>query len=121
MEKKIMPPKDEILLGVTEIYLDGEKITDSNPFGFSLDEPDMDNEPVYTNETYTFNGSVYLTDSAINALLTPKGEYDMICTEIDGLKYTFTNGKDFIKFELKEMTDYSRDIRIGSKYSFKFD
>lgn len=115
-----MPPKDEELFGVTEIYLDGEKISVSNPFRFSLDEPEKESEFMFTNETYTVEGSVELTDDLIQ-LFTPKDAYQMVCTEIDGLKYTFTNGEDSFKFELKEMADNYKDIRVGSVYDFKFD
>lgn len=114
-KKIVMPPKDEELFGFTEIYLEGEMIAESNPLGLSLSNPVEENEPTITNDTYSFESVIGLSGD-LKELLRPRQSYDMVCTEINGLKYTFTDGNDKIVMEYKYLTDEIRKIQVGVAY-----
>lgn len=115
-----MPQKDEELFGVTEIYLDGEKITESNPFGFSVEKPsELNNGYVLEIDKDTFEAQFEIAQGSLKELLTPKYQYDLACIEIDGLKYTFTDGRDTIKIEFREIDDEIAKIKLGTTYSFR--
>lgn len=117
MEEEItMHPKDK-LFGATEIWIDGEKITSSNPFGFSIDQPKENEDTVFLNNTFSFEGAVELSEEARRIFYKHEDFYDMVCINIDGLKYTFSDGKDSkIEMEYKELTDEMRKIKVGEVY-----
>lgn len=115
-----MPPKDEDLFGAAEIYLDGEKITESNPFGFSMDEPsELNDGYVLEIDRDTFEAQFKIAQESLKELLRPKDQYDLACTEIDGLKYTFTDGRDTIKIEFREIDEEIAKINLGTTCTFR--
>ncbi len=109
-----MPPKNEELFGFTGIYLNGEEITESNEIGLSYDE--SENETILKCETYSFKPSFTDLTGNLEELLKPIMAYDMVCTEIDGLKYTFTDGENQIVMEYNHLTDEIRKIQVGVAY-----
>lgn len=111
-----MHSKEE-LFGATEIYLDGEKITRSNSFGFSADQTAENEDTVFLNNTFSFEGAVELSEEARQIFYKYEDFYDMVCIDIDGLKYTFSDGKDSkIEMEYKEINDEIRKIKVGEVY-----
>lgn len=108
-----MHPKEE-LLGVNEIWIDGEKISNSNPFGLSLDQPIENSQSDFTGDTFTMTGSLEMSEEVRQIFYKQEDFYDMECINIEGLKYTFSDGKDSkIEMEYKELTDDIKKIKVG--------
>lgn len=121
MEEKIdMPPKDEELFGATEIYLDGEKISVSNPFGFGLDHSqELDDGCILEIDRSAIEYQCKIAEESIRELFNPKDEYILTCVEIDGLNYTFTDGRDSIRIGFREIDNEIAKIKIGTTYIFR--
>lgn len=117
MEEKItMHPKEE-LLGVNEMWIDGEKISNSNPFGLSLDQPIENSQSDFTGGAFTMTGSLEMSEEVRQIFYKHEDFYDMVCISIDGLKYTFSDGRDSrIEMEYKELTDDIKKIKVGEVY-----
>lgn len=115
-----MHPKEE-LFGATEIYFDGEKITSSNPFGFSVNkhgESDLDVALFIDREV--FQAQFQIASDLMRDFIRSSYEYRLECIEIDGLKYTFADGERKIVMEYKEMTAGIKKIRVGQSYVVTF-
>lgn len=111
-----MYPKDQ-LFGATEIYFYGEKISSSNPFGFGIDQPIENSQSDFTSDTFTMTGSLEMSEEVRQIFYKHEDFYDMVCINIDGLKYTFSDGKDSkIEMEYKELTDDIKKIKVGEVY-----
>lgn len=82
-----------------------------------MDKQGENDEPIFSSDTFTFGGTLNLSEKSRQVFYKHKDFYDMVCINIDGLKYTFSDGKDSkIEMEYKELTDDIKKIKVGEVY-----